>query len=172
MTREILRHALLTLPLAISPARAGFNYVLRIDTINRQALQIKAQRCKGDAAFHWLLFRSTSSGDGAAHADGLHLSAWLCDQSGRIDAEPGGGHLPKTLGDRAHALELQAGLGLGEHQVSGDTHRSETSVGIAVLAYLFVLCVCHHEIVPGKPWSLFSCNICVVVTGHDEPSRA
>src|SRR5215471_1831075 len=24
-------------------------------------------------------FRSTSSGDGAAHADGLHLSAWLCD---------------------------------------------------------------------------------------------
>src|ERR1041384_2212672 len=24
-------------------------------------------------------FRSTSSGDGAAHADGLYLSAWLCD---------------------------------------------------------------------------------------------
>jgi len=51
--------------------------------------------------------------------------------------------------------ELQSGLGLGEHQVSGDTNRSEKSVGIAVLAYLFVLRACHHEIVPGKPWSLF-----------------
>ena len=51
--------------------------------------------------------------------------------------------------------ELKAGLGLGEPQVSGDKDRSETSVGIAVLAYLFVLRVCHHEIVPGKPWSLF-----------------
>jgi hypothetical protein len=51
--------------------------------------------------------------------------------------------------------ELKSGLGLGEHQVSGDTNRSEKSVGIAVLAYLFVLRVCHHKIVPGKPWSLF-----------------
>jgi hypothetical protein len=51
--------------------------------------------------------------------------------------------------------ELKSGLGLGEHQVSGDTNRSEKSVGIAVLAYLFVLRVCHHEIIPGKPWSLF-----------------
>ena len=51
--------------------------------------------------------------------------------------------------------ELKSGLGLGEHQVSGDTNRSEKSVGIAVLAYLFVLRVCPHEIVPGKPWSIF-----------------
>jgi hypothetical protein len=51
--------------------------------------------------------------------------------------------------------ELKSGLGLGEHQVSGDSNRSEKSVGIAVLAYLFVLRVCHHEIVPGKPWSIF-----------------
>jgi hypothetical protein len=51
--------------------------------------------------------------------------------------------------------ELKSGLGLGEHQVSGDTHRSEKSVGIAVLAYLFVLRVCYHEIIPGKPWSIF-----------------
>jgi hypothetical protein len=51
--------------------------------------------------------------------------------------------------------ERKSGLGLGEHQVSGDTNRSEKSVGIAVLAYLFVLRVCHHEIVPGKPWSIF-----------------
>jgi hypothetical protein len=51
--------------------------------------------------------------------------------------------------------ELKSGLGLGEHQVSGDTNRSETSAGIAVLASLSVLRVCHHEIVPGKPWSIF-----------------
>ena len=51
--------------------------------------------------------------------------------------------------------ELKSGLGLGEHQVSGDTNRSEKSVGIAVLAYLLVLRVCHHEIIPGKPWSIF-----------------
>jgi hypothetical protein len=51
--------------------------------------------------------------------------------------------------------ELKSGLGLGEHQVSGDTNRSEKSVGIAVLAYLFVLRACDHKIVPGKPWSLF-----------------
>jgi hypothetical protein len=51
--------------------------------------------------------------------------------------------------------ELKSGLGLGEHQVSGDTNRSEQSVGIAVLASLFVLRVCHHKIVPGKPWSIF-----------------
>jgi hypothetical protein len=31
--------------------------------------------------------------------------------------------------------ELKSGLGLGEHQVSGDKNRSEKSVGIAVLAY-------------------------------------
>ncbi len=51
--------------------------------------------------------------------------------------------------------ELKSGLGLGEHQVSGDTNRREKSVGIAVLAYWLVLRVCHHEIVPGKPWSIF-----------------
>jgi hypothetical protein len=51
--------------------------------------------------------------------------------------------------------ELKSGLGLGEPQVSGDQNRSEKSVGIAVLASLFVLRVCHHEIIPGKPWSIF-----------------
>ena len=51
--------------------------------------------------------------------------------------------------------ELKSGLGLGEPQVSGDKNRSEKSVGIAVLASLFVLRVCHHEIVPGKAWSIF-----------------
>jgi hypothetical protein len=51
--------------------------------------------------------------------------------------------------------ERKSGLGLGEHQVSGDTNLSEKSVGISVLAYLLVMRVCHHEIVPGKPWSIF-----------------
>jgi hypothetical protein len=51
--------------------------------------------------------------------------------------------------------ELKSGVGLGEHQVSGNKERSEKSIGIAVLAYLFVLRVCHHEIIPGKPWSIF-----------------
>jgi hypothetical protein len=51
--------------------------------------------------------------------------------------------------------EMQSGLGLGAHQVSGDKDRSEKSIGIAVLAYLFVLRTCHHEIGPSKPWSIF-----------------
>jgi len=51
--------------------------------------------------------------------------------------------------------ELKSGLGLGEHQVSGDKNCSEKSVGIAVLASLLVMRMCHHEIVPGKPWSIF-----------------
>ena len=48
----------------------------------------------------------------------------------------------------------KSGRGLGQQQVSGDTDRSEQAIGIAVLAYLFVLRACHHEIVPGKPWSI------------------
>jgi hypothetical protein len=51
--------------------------------------------------------------------------------------------------------ELKSGLGWGAHQVSGDTNRSEKSVGIAVLADLLVLRGCQHEMVPGKPWSIF-----------------
>jgi len=51
--------------------------------------------------------------------------------------------------------ELQSGLGVGEHHVSGDTNRREQSVGIAVLASVLVLRGCQHEIVPGKPWSIF-----------------
>jgi hypothetical protein len=51
--------------------------------------------------------------------------------------------------------ELKSGLGLGQHQVSGDEKRSENSVGIAVLAYLFLLRACHHEITPGRAWSIF-----------------
>ena len=51
--------------------------------------------------------------------------------------------------------ELKSGLGLGKHQVNEHKDRSEKSIGIAVLAYLFVIRVCHHDIVPGQPWSIF-----------------
>jgi hypothetical protein len=51
--------------------------------------------------------------------------------------------------------ELKSGLGLGQHQVSGDPKRSPNSVGIAVLAYLFLLRAGHHEIIPGPSWSIF-----------------
>jgi hypothetical protein len=61
----------------------------------------------------------------------------------------------ERLQAKAAGTLLKSGLGLGEHQVSGDKDRSEKSVGIAVLAYLVVLLTCHHEIVPGKPWSIF-----------------
>ena len=51
--------------------------------------------------------------------------------------------------------ELKSGLGLGEHQVSGSDKRTENSVGVAVLAYLFLLRARHHDIVPGRSWSIF-----------------
>jgi hypothetical protein len=51
--------------------------------------------------------------------------------------------------------KMKSGLGLGAHQVSGYKDHSEKSIGIAVLAYLIGLRTCHHEIVPGKPWSIF-----------------
>jgi hypothetical protein len=51
--------------------------------------------------------------------------------------------------------ELTSGLGLGQHHVSGDERRSMNSVGIAVLASLFLLRACHHEVVHGQSWSIF-----------------
>ena len=51
--------------------------------------------------------------------------------------------------------DLKSALGLGEHQVrEGAKTWLEKSFGIAILAYLFVLRACHHEITPGQPWSL------------------
>jgi hypothetical protein len=49
--------------------------------------------------------------------------------------------------------ELKSDRGRGEHQVRGEETRSEHSFGIAVLAYLFWIRLCHHELLPGKPWS-------------------
>jgi Transposase DDE domain len=51
--------------------------------------------------------------------------------------------------------ELKSGLGLGQHQVRGDAKRSTNSVGIAVLAYWFLLRACYPEIIPGQSWSIF-----------------
>jgi hypothetical protein len=43
---------------------------------------------------------------------------------------------------------------LGEHQVSSEEGRIEHSFGIAVLAYLLLIRLCHHEMVPGRSWSV------------------
>jgi len=49
---------------------------------------------------------------------------------------------------------LKSDLGLGQHQIRGDLQQHEKSFGIALLAYLLVLRLHHHEITPGKPWSI------------------
>jgi Transposase DDE domain len=50
--------------------------------------------------------------------------------------------------------ELKSDLGMGEHQVSQDERRIEKSFGIAVLAYLFLIRICHEELRPGQSWSV------------------
>ena len=50
--------------------------------------------------------------------------------------------------------ELKSDLGMGEHQVSGEERRIENSFGIAVMAYLFLIRLWHHEMVPGRSWSV------------------
>jgi hypothetical protein len=49
---------------------------------------------------------------------------------------------------------LKSDVGIGGHQVCREEDRMEKSLGIAVLAYLFVLRLGHHELVPGNLWSL------------------
>jgi len=78
---------------------------------------------------------------------GTNRAAWPPRQVGCLDQKRG-----------ALALrhwELQAGVGLGEPQGSGDTNRREQSVGSAGRADLLVLRVGHHASVPGTPWSIF-----------------
>jgi hypothetical protein len=43
---------------------------------------------------------------------------------------------------------------MGEHQVRGEASRIEKSFGIALIAYLFLIRMCHHEMVPGRSWSV------------------
>jgi len=51
--------------------------------------------------------------------------------------------------------ELKSGLGLGEHQVTKKLPRIEKSLGIALIAYLFLLRARKDDLKPGKPWSIF-----------------
>jgi IS4 transposase len=51
--------------------------------------------------------------------------------------------------------ELKSGLGLGQNQVTKEEHRVENSLGIAIIAYLFLLRACKKEIKQGEPWSIF-----------------
>jgi hypothetical protein len=55
--------------------------------------------------------------------------------------------------------ELKSGLGLGEHQVTKKLPRIEKSLGIALIAYLFLLRARKDDIKPGKPWSIFQLKI-------------
>jgi IS4 transposase len=50
--------------------------------------------------------------------------------------------------------ELKTDLGLGEHQVSTEEQRIEKSFGIAVLAYLLLIRLCHQAMLPGTAWSI------------------
>jgi hypothetical protein len=50
--------------------------------------------------------------------------------------------------------EVKAALGMGAHQVSKHEGRSEHACGIAVMAYLLLIRLCHHEMVPGHSWSV------------------
>jgi hypothetical protein len=47
-----------------------------------------------------------------------------------------------------------ADLGMGEHQVRRDEGRIEKSFGIAVMAYVFLIRVCAHELRLGQSWSV------------------
>jgi len=55
--------------------------------------------------------------------------------------------------------ELKTDLGLGEHQVSKEEGRIEKFFGMAALAYLLVIRVCHQEILPTRRGACFSCNM-------------
>lgn len=51
--------------------------------------------------------------------------------------------------------DLKSGLGLGQHQVTKEIKRVENSIGVAVVAYLFLLKIRKKDIVPKKSWSIF-----------------
>jgi hypothetical protein len=50
--------------------------------------------------------------------------------------------------------ELKSDLGLGQHQVTKDERRVEKSIGIAIIAYLFLLRVRKQDIKPGHSWGI------------------
>src|ERR671916_815358 len=63
-------------------------------------------------------------------------------------------YTPSSNATTLESKKSESGLDLGHHQVRGERDQMEKSFGIAVLAYLFILRLTPHEIIPGKPWSL------------------
>lgn len=51
--------------------------------------------------------------------------------------------------------ELKSGLGLGDAQITKKADRTEKAMGMAVLAYLFLLIARKQDIEPDKTWSIF-----------------
>jgi hypothetical protein len=68
--------------------------------------------------------------------------------------------------------ELKSGLGLGEHQVSGDTKHSEKSVGNRGAGLFVGAAGVSSRDCSWQTLEYFSVAACATVTGHDEPSRA
>jgi hypothetical protein len=52
--------------------------------------------------------------------------------------------------------ELKSGMGLGKQQVTKDENRIEKSIGLSILAYLFILKMQHKDIPENQSWSIFS----------------
>ncbi len=51
--------------------------------------------------------------------------------------------------------ELKSGMGLGKQQVTKNEERITKSIGCSILAYLFLLKMQCHDILPNQPWSIF-----------------
>jgi len=51
--------------------------------------------------------------------------------------------------------ELKSGLGLGKQQVTKNERRIENSIGVSIVAYLFLIIICKVHINPLKTWSIF-----------------
>jgi hypothetical protein len=73
--------------------------------------------------------------------------------------------------------ELKSDLGMGEHQVSRDEGRIEKSFGLALIAYLFLIRACHHDLSPGHSWSIaqlqhtFRLQVITNQVAHDVKTR-
>jgi hypothetical protein len=74
------------------------------------------------------------------------------DHSGRVAAEPCGGHDHQRGAVAWTHWARKSGPGWSAPQVRGDKDRREQSMGMAVLASWCVRCVGSQEIVPDKSW--------------------
>ena len=55
--------------------------------------------------------------------------------------------------------ELKSDLGLGKQQVTRNETRIENSIAIAIMSYLVLLKMQCKDIVPDKPWSIFTLQL-------------